>query len=1159
MKKIFVNDFTEEGFYNWRKEQHVPDGYSDFIIRNGAMVMHDAGNRLLPTIPSLRNLSVKGSFETDWHANYNKFSLQIYLNYDLYKRKGLVLDIHSDGEKLTVSLINEDQLIKKQEINKKVFSNITLKKLVEFDVLKIENELSLFLDSEKCFSHKVDAISGFLALGRGVFVGELRLKSFEIASNDKFKEEIIWENLSIPFEPINGMDDSIIWTISARKTGEIIQLDVELSGGVNVRPNIEWFRYRDRYIEELGAPYLRLESLLENIDLPLSAKTLTLCNQPPFFFYQLGNDKPEWPFKKSFSIMPFDYENAMLFCGYKSYCNKSVNKHQAASRCETAYDCRTGKVVYYGEALNAGSLVVNLKSGENKQICRDIPKASYKYEKALRFAKENHYFSENEKCNFYFELFSRMGKIKNELRLEYCLQDAFFNPLRKYKKSALKRTSSIGILDIEKMYSKEITLRNLKPGVYHLSFRLFQGNILLLEKCRAFEIYSQKLGGTEASRLPKMFSFTTENMGQDSDYFNPWKPDCIDISHYISIGVSIMPHFAREMRLWELYKLYKRKWFLWLTNRTTEDYDLNSNRDIVKHCDYLQSPNALGEVSLFRLCSRGFYSGPLLKILYEFAVKNNFYSQKIKDAVDNNSVIDRNTFDELVSKYFYKWISFFCDKFIELMRQKKRHISEINNNAEYSDYGPVAIYSGAYKTAHSTLYIGGLKHSKEIEKIYNGFFIFEDYPYPCRYNINRGPFLLASIKKIYPKLKLYPELYSPSGNTCLDAAVARAWPSVGKWGGNEFSVNFSVKRALEYVYATVWHDGNNFNYWQDYGFQTRAWEQERYTALLKTWGVIDKIKAYSPLKANVFICNEECCLNHEIFYDEYPIDDEHMAFGDLFNTAEENIPYAYEMSRNAGQNAGFVADFDALKKLDAKNIDTLIIPPLTKVSSRDLENIRCLHERGVSLLAFEEVGGLEDLFGVKEDEMKQVNNIMVNKNLSWNPLIKLANIQEYTEHRACKGKYLNVHADVLLDGEVPVLFTNKTKWGKTALFNIPPTTVRRQDQPHRVCYGRDNISILINESSKLLLKYLSNPAVETDIGKIISFIDTKGNTHIIIEEDAHPLPATAITPLLSINLPGLKKKNISCDKEFSIVSITEKSAKIRLKLDPDEFAILTLT
>ena len=235
-----------------------------------------------------------------------------------------------------------------------------------------------------------------------------------------------------------------------------------------------------------------------------------------------------------------------------------------------------------------------------------------------------------------------------------------------------------------------------------------------------------------------------------------------------------------------------------------------------------------------------------------------------------------------------------------------------------------------------------------------------------------------------------------------------------------------------------------------------------------------------------------------------------------------------------------------------------MIPPLTKINGDALNNIRRLHKQGVSLLAFEEVAGLEDLFGVAATDPVRAHNIKVNAKLIDNPLSQLAGLTEYTAHRACVGKYKATTAEVLLDAEIPVLFVNQTKWGKTALYNIPPSAVRRQDQFNRVANGRANISRLINESTKLVLRFLSDPAAETSEGKIIAFEDTRGKRHIIVEEDAHPFPARAIRPIVTLNIPNLKVKNIKSGSAFTIVSRNKNKVQLSLSLAPDEFAIINL-
>jgi len=48
MNSVFASDFSTRSLSDWRVEQHVPDGYPDFVIRDGKLVFLDEGGRLLP-------------------------------------------------------------------------------------------------------------------------------------------------------------------------------------------------------------------------------------------------------------------------------------------------------------------------------------------------------------------------------------------------------------------------------------------------------------------------------------------------------------------------------------------------------------------------------------------------------------------------------------------------------------------------------------------------------------------------------------------------------------------------------------------------------------------------------------------------------------------------------------------------------------------------------------------------------------------------------------------------------------------------------------------------------------------------------------------------------------------------------------------------------
>jgi hypothetical protein len=679
---------------------------------------------------------------------------------------------------------------------------------------------------------------------------------------------------------------------------------------------------------------------------------------------------------------------------------------------------------------------------------------------------------------------------------------------------------------------------------------------VLQEHYRAFEVLGQTESGAAAACLPRCFSMSNEVKGQDTDNFDPWRADCVDVSHYISIVAGMMPHFAREKRLWELLRLYRREWFLWLGGRVMQDSTLAHNHDLVRNCDYVLpgGPNDF----FYRLAARQFYHPRLMAVLRDFARATGFREAAISARAEAGTIPDKTTFDALVSDCFYDWVDHFWAHHTRELSQFKTEVSRVNPRVQISSYGPVAVYGGIYKTAHACTYAGCFNFRPEMEAFCDGFFILEDYPHACRYSLHSGPFFLASFKARAPQVAVYPELYNETGDKvpCPDAAVARAWPSYGMWDG-ALPVNASLKHVLEYVYGCVWHNGQGFGYWQDHGFHTRVWERERFAALLQLWGFVDKARPRRPLRANAFICNEDCCRNHRLYYDEYP-GDGHEAYGDLFNTAEECSAYCYEMSRTAGQNAGFVTDFGHLSALSASDIDVLVLPPLTCVSADALQEVRRLHEAGVGLLGFEVITGLEDLFGVTTGEPVQVHHIRVNEALKANPLAGLSDQQEYTEHRACVGTYRATTADVLLDAEAPVLFLNQTPWGRAALYSIPPTAVRRQDQFNRVAVGRASIGRLINEATRLVLRHLSRPVVETTEGKIIAFEDEAGLGHIIVAEDAHPLPARPIRPVVTINLPGLEVGEVRCNKDFTVIPGEGREIRLGVRLDPDEFAIISL-
>ncbi len=1155
-KRIFNADLSTGGLTDWTIEQHVPDGYTDFAVRDRRLVFFDKGNRILPNIPDIDNFVVSGTLDADWNINGGKYAFTIFFAYDRHKREGHALEFGASGARGFARLRAPGAGVMAEQTFDADSGNTGV---IDFEVRRDPGGIHLKLDGRDRLACPLGrTMPGPLAFTRDAFLGELRLHALAIASGDALAESPLWSGLRIPFAPLNGMDIPIVWTVDATRVGTAVRLEVELSGGEKTRPDIPWFPYHGHYVEFLDTPYLRVEAEgTEAQELVIAEGELVLARPAKKYFYLIGHTEPPWPLKRTFYLRHVA-PRAVLFAGYKAYGNRAVNKHiETLEPWETACDAVTRERCYAGPTLPPGGAAIALRSPDDKRIVSAIPSGIPARDRALSFARENHYFMEGEPCRLAFDIHIRPSAAARRLVIEWRLESAFFEPMTEYREVGLASAPEHVALDIERWRSNPVELGVLPPGVYHLRYRLRDGAVTETEAWRALEVLGNDRSGAAASGLPVCFSMSNEVKGQDTDYFDPWRPDCADVSHYISIAAGIMPHFARERRFWELAHLYRREWFLWLGSRVMEDPRLEAQLDLVAHCDHLV-PKPTAQDVLFRLCSRQFYVPAIVEVLHAFAVGRGFRVAEIKACLDSRTLPGKALFDALVDTCFYEWVDFFCQHHERLLQDFKARVRAVNPAAKISSYGPVAIYAGLYKTAHATAYVGTFQAQPGLEKLQDGYFMLEDYPRSCRYSIRSGPFFLASFKACAPAVRVYPEMYNHNGSAvpCPDAAVARAWPSYGM-ARRSMPTGASLKSVLEYVFACVWHDGDTFHYWRDYGFHTRTWERERFAALLRLWGFVRKAPPRRPLKANAFVCNEACCRHHKVYYDEYP-DDEHEALGDLFNTAEECCGYTHEMSRLAGQNAGFVTDLDGLAGLDAADVDTLVLPPLTRITPDQEQAIRRLHGEGVSLLAFEEVAGLEDLFGVTAGTPAAVHEIRLNEALADNPLQGLAERVEYTAHRACIGKYRATKARVLLDAEIPVLFLNRTPSGMTALYNIPPTAVRRQDQANRVSYGRASISGLINDATRRVLLHMSRPAAAASEGTLIAFEDQSGGRHLIVMEDSHPFPSRPIRPIVTLDLPGLKPGDIRCDTPLEIFPASDNRLHLRLSLEPDGFAIIHL-
>jgi hypothetical protein len=1143
---------------NWTVLQNSDLSHQHRQREDGRYLITVTGNRHIPNTPKLREFALKLRFAVDDAMAQNP-ELRIYFWYDTAKRAGHFVAYKLEERQCLVSLGEEHGnhaaiiATQTQPFNAQQLSpwNITLQ----------VTQKTIEVDFENC-AFEFDAPEGNsqggkIAFDRSNFFGALELQEVTLSSDENVPAKVLLPETQIVFPPdINGFHTPLRYTMAITQLENTARLDLEISGSDRDHPDVPWYPYHGLLFEELTAPYVRLGA---RRFYPIAHESLILANPDPQkqkYFYQALYEKPQWPLRASFYLDEIPATETIA-AGYEFCDNKSGAKHLSGGPNEVIFDAASGEILYAGAAVRKSTFVLELRSQDDKEICKQIPHDDPRYEKALAFARRNHFFVESESCRFKVALRVPADDYRaQDFTLTCRLENAFTEELETLALSPFETRSEVVLGFTE--FTTALPAFTLQPGLYHLYFELhFAGRRALCQR-HAFEIIAadpDAAAPPQLSGLPLLFSMPNEIKGLEQDQFEPYLTIENSIAHYLSITTHY-PAVAREHHIPAILKIYRRKWLLWLTDRITEHPQMALHHDIIRQCDFIHPPREHNLLPPFEMWKPQTYSGTVLDALIAFLQSDEFFEnnekyltlETVEKVAQAKVLFPEEAIEELVNNHWMPWLRFFEKWNIANNITLQNQLQEINPAIKRATYGPMNVYVAHGKGSHV------LKYKGMLSQFNDGFFLFEDYPFACKYNIQRGPILLAALKMADPDVKIYPESYPPGEQGCPDGAVNYAWPPVGVASYPAIS---EKKRFFEYAYAAVWFDHGEFHYWQDNGFHARAWPREYFEVMLESWKFIHHAKPLKPLRTTAYLYSETLCENHPAFYEYanprgYP-------WGDIYNTAEETIPYAWETARLDGQQSGFLCALDSLHEVSPDDVGLLVLLPLCGATREHLDTIRRLHEQGINLLAFENVEGLEDIFGVEPLEKPLiVTNICVNDSLPNNPLAKLGALKEYTDHPLCKAKYCSKGADILLQGEAPVLFLNQTRTSKAALFNVPPTVVRRDSFYERVAYGRNSISELMNRAVAIMQRELGNPAVTTTAGKIIAFQAEDGARHIIVEEDAFPDQPTPIAPLITIRLPEIGEKKISCDKPFSLVSSRNDAVEIRLQLDVHECAIITI-
>lgn len=1203
----------------WLVEQHTARRHLHGCAQDGAYAILTRGNKHIPHTPPLRNFTLAFGCHGDPGAaaltiyiifRYNRETQTGYFIRRKWGREEAITEfglIQNNVQRMLASHKSEEVF---GEDKVGVENHLRLEAR-DFNFRLYHNEIPVgaFRDAEQllpepgliAFDRGRSGDSGSAyGCGKSVYAlkrtpgvaivkagarGPLFLRQVRIVSDESFARQAVWPPFTVPFPPeFNGLASPYYFHVEASKLGGRIELRARLTGGPNERREPLFDDYKKYQLwmnEQMLNPYLRLETR-DGVDLGkyyLFQGTVGLRENWDRHATAMPPAQAECPLEQTI-ILPALPADVNLFLGYEYY-EAEERQILKGGPTEILVDPLNGNILYGGPIPSDRNCWLELHSGAGKTLCGRIPQTDKRHVAALAFAKTNHYFYEDEPIRFNVLVRCRPSGIEKEtLKASVRLLNVFREPMEEWRDIVLSGgadESSAELhsrLGIDTLVAAIPCPRHLLVGVYHMDVRLEQAGHPVAAATRAFEIMPgdpAKPSAPLASGLPELYCTEFFEFFSSADAFDPWVGKEVDEYHYVS-GNVFDAQFARRYATWNILRLYRRRWLLWMMPYFETGAEPGKYRDLIPRADLVYSG---ANMLRFDLWLRSSYArregagGLAFERLLDFLGSDVFrkYDQGglSRETVAARGNLTKDEFRILVTRHWKDWLDYFNRWYSgEYAPAEQKRMRSLAPAAIWGWFGPYPPYGSVYKSAYFARYMGR-DFRMNWHRVYTGPMRFESYPLICGYPIQRDVFMLASMKLEAPDMKLYPEVYGLVACP-MDGHVMLGSPPYGRIRAPARSF---PKRFFEYAYAAVWFDGTAYRYWQDNGFQPTHWDRTHFAALLSAWATIGRVRPLKPARTTAFVYSRKACMNHPDYYESRPA--QYMSEGkppavpdDIFNTAEEAIAFAYEQARLDGQSAGFLTELDYLGSLNHADVDTLVLPPLSGLSPKELQMIRRRHEDGMNLMAFEDISGLEDLFGVASiPQPAAIEEIYVHpdcKELA--PWRELGELRERTTHPLCQSRYGCKGADPLLMGltaagdTAPVLVTHKTQWGRTALFTIPPTVVRREDAVHT--YGSASLSRLMNRAMAIILRQLGSPAVETTAGKLIVFWDTQGKLRIIVEEDASPDQPSAIQPRLTIRLPNRTIGNIVCDRKFALLTNKHDEIRLRLDLEPDECALFTV-
>ena len=1156
---LFKEDFDvlQDGLpANWQVERNSNLPITAWEGHDGSFDLLSAGNKYIPVIPDVRDFCVEMTFSANYRVSM-KFSFTLHFHYDLFRREGDAVRITCHGESVQCTV----------EFGRVADNIFTPLQTFTHDGLSIEKVLGSMSVKLTCVGgfaqvsfagledsfYFGDARRGKVGLSREHFLDLFNVSGFTISVPDMPK--CLCANKIHLTLPQEAMPYPIHCELMLEDYGDCVFGEVRLSGGVRETPAGEG-DYHGMRVDILTNPFIKVISDGKTMKYTLFQGDTIFAQDEmtPSYFYALLYRRPQWPMKRRIAFIKPKGE--LFFAVGADTCLNTTTATTALSPGETLCDDK-GNLIYSGKAISEADCSIVFKSQEEKEIIARLPKDDPRYERAVEFARRNHYFLANEPISFTIYIISRKA-----LPMDYdvALEDVFLREIGKVAYDASFSESKVANFTV---HTAVLRCRGIdvSEGVYHLRVRGMDLTAVPVEDYCAFEVMGREEDAIPpplVSGLPFLYDSRTETRGLETDSFDPWHlARSVDEGHYMACA-NFLPAAAREFKVAPTLRAYRREWFLWLASRCSNAPLMRENCDLIAQADYISNKEELGNVPLY---SRSNYGGGRLQNLLEFIRQHpdeRYDYDNIRDlekavaegrGVDSVSTsviinggygpddpeLNEHNFTVLATHHWHEWLEFRSRYMAEILRKSVEEMRRLQPKIKYAAYGPANIYCAVYKGQEFV----SVHQSEYFSDDIVGFFQYEDYPYSCSYPIVRGTYMLASALMVLPFARIYPEYYTKSIQGCPDGAVYYAHPPFGLSNSNA-ARRFKLC-AFDYAFASGHFLDGEFRYWSKYGFQVCKFTREYYEQLLRTWRHVVEHRPVRPLKSAAFVFNRHACGTVKIIFTSI--------MRHVRETAFEDVPFAYEMSRLGGQLAGFQINIEELVRLTPDDTDLLVLPPLTNASQEALEAIRTLHSAGVNLLAFEDVTGLEDIFGVRPLEKPQAVTVLHSTDML--PF----NLSEFCEEPLCKGKYASDGAEVLIDAEAPVLLSKSNGSAKAVLCNVPPTLVRDCQLHQRDSFSRDSISELMNRAITFVMGEMTGSAAKTSEGRIIGFKDASGSTVLVVQNNDEN---ATIYPEVRYSKQSPSEHAAECNQPLRLVDDNDGELILRLSIPPENAAILTI-